>query len=382
MSVEDYELAASRRVPRFVWEFIQGGADDLVTVQANRDAFSRWWLRSRAMTGHPERSLETTVAGAELALPALLAPTGTLGISHWSGDVAAARGAESAGTRLILSTASSWSIEEVAEATESDHFFQLYPGGEHTERLMQRAWSAGYRALFVTVDVPVIGNREGERRLGYARHGSTLDSRSAVMTPRGALDILRHPKWVYELYRHRRASMRNLMMDTGTRAAFSSVDVLYREIKRAHFNWSDLASIRENWKGTLYVKGILDPEDADRAVSLGCDGIVVSNHGGRQLDHSVASLDALPAIASAIGGRGEVILDGGIRRGTDIVKALALGARAVLIGRPQIYGLIVAGERGVSAVLGILRDELDRALTLMGVRSVHDLDASWLIRKA
>jgi L-lactate dehydrogenase (cytochrome)/(S)-mandelate dehydrogenase len=361
-----------------VWEFIQGGADDLTTVRANRQAFSRWWLRMRAMTGHPERVLNTTVAGVELALPLLLAPTGTLGISHWMGDIAAARAAEAAGSRLILSTASSWSIEEVAQATELDHFFQLYPGGEHTGQLMQRAWSAGYRALFVTVDVPVIGNREGERRMGYARHGSTMLSRTPIMTPRGALDVLRHPRWLYELYRHRRGSMRNLSTDVGIAATFNSVELFYREIEQARFNWDDLRWIRERWKGSLYVKGILDPEDAKLATSIGCDGVVVSNHGGRQLDHAQPSLEALPGIVDAVGGRAEVLLDGGVRRGTDIVKALALGARAVLIGRPQIYGLIVGGERGVSGVLDLLRDELDRTLALMGVRSVRDLDSSWI----
>lgn len=330
------------------------------------------------MTGHPERFLTTTVAGVELALPILLAPTGTLGISHWKGDIAAARAAEDAGTRLILSTSSSWSIEEVAQATEADHFFQLYPGGEHTGRLMQRAWSAGYRALFVTVDVPVIGNREGERRMGYARQGSTLASRSAVMTPRGALDVVSHPRWLYELYRHRRGSMRNLSADVGIAATFNSVELFYREIEQARFNWDDLRWIRESWKGSLYVKGILDPEDAKLAVSIGCDGVVVSNHGGRQLDYALPSLEALPGIAGAVGGRAEVLLDGGIRRGTDVVKALALGARAILIGRPQIYGLIVAGEGGVGGVLRILHDELDRALALMGVRSVTDLDSSWI----
>jgi L-lactate dehydrogenase (cytochrome)/(S)-mandelate dehydrogenase len=361
-----------------VWEFVEGGADDRVTVAANREAFGRWALRTKAMTGHAERSLGTTVAGVDLALPILLAPTGTLGISHWSGDRAAARAAEAAGTRLILSTASSWSIEEVAEATQEPHFFQLYPGGEHTGRLMKRAWAAGYRALFVTVDVPVIGNREGERRFGYARQGSEMVSRSVVVTPSIAIDMLCHPRWLYGLYRHQRSSMRNLTATAGVQAMLDSVQILHREIERARFGWEDLAWIRDQWQGPLYVKGVLDADDARRAVALGCDGVVVSNHGGRQLDHAQATLDVLPEVAAAIGGQAEILLDGGVRRGTDVVKALALGARAVLIGRPQIYGLIVAGEPGVGSVLRILRDELDRALTLMGVGNVHDLDPSWV----
>jgi len=377
ISIEDYRRAAAKRVPRLVWDYIEGGADDLVTVRRNVTSFSRWSLRARMMTAHPERRLSTTVAGVEIDLPVLLAPTGALGLSQWRGDVAAARAAEAAGTRLVLSTASSWTIEEVASGTHADHFFQLYPGGDQTATLMQRAWRAGYRALFVTVDVPVIGNREGERRYGYTRTGDM--GRMLTLTPAQALDMARYPRWLLDLYRHGRGSMRNLLSDGGVMATFQSIEILHREIDRATFSWNDLQWIREHWPGTVYVKGLLDPEDAVRAVALGCDGVVVSNHGGRQLDHSLAALDALPPIVAAVGDRAEVLLDGGIRRGTDVVKALALGARAVLIGRPQIYGLIVGRERGVVGVLDILRAELDRALVLMGAQSVHELDRSWVI---
>ncbi|MGH2887055.1 MAG: alpha-hydroxy acid oxidase, partial [Solirubrobacteraceae bacterium] len=377
ISVEDYRRAASKRVPRLVWDYIEGGADDLVTLRRNVTSFSRWSLRARMMTAYPERHMSTTVAGVELDLPVLLAPTGALGLSQWRGDLAAARAAEAAGTRLVLSTASSWTIEEVASGTHADHFFQLYPGGGETARLLQRAWHAGYRALFVTVDVPVLGNREGERRQGYTRAGTM--GRTLTLTPAQALDMARHPQWVVDLFRHRRGSMRNLLPQAGLQAAFQSIEILHREIDRATFAWDDLQWIREHWPGSVYVKGLLDPEDAVRAVALGCEGVVVSNHGGRQLDHSLAALDALPPIVAAVGDRAEVRLDGGVRRGTDVVKALALGARAVLIGRPQIYGLIVGRERGVVDVLEIFRSELDRALTLMGVESVHELGHSSLI---
>jgi isopentenyl diphosphate isomerase/L-lactate dehydrogenase-like FMN-dependent dehydrogenase len=377
VSVEDYRRAAARRVPRLVWDYVEGGADDLVTVRRNLTSFERWSLRARMMTGHPARRLSTTVAGVELELPVLLAPTGALGLSHWSGDLAAARAAEAAGTRLVLSTASSWSIEEVAAGTHADHFFQLYPGGDETATLMRRAWGCGYRALFVTVDVPVLGNREGERRFGYTRAGTI--GRTLTLTPRQALDMARHPRWVADLYRHGRGSMRNLVEESGVAATFQSIEILHREITRATFAWDDLAWIREHWPGTVYVKGVLDPDDALRAVAMGCDGVVVSNHGGRQLDHSLSALDALGPVVAAVGDRAEVLLDGGIRRGTDVVKALALGARAVLIGRPQIYGLIVGHERGVADVLEIFRAELDRALALMGIENVQELDRSWVI---
>jgi L-lactate dehydrogenase (cytochrome)/(S)-mandelate dehydrogenase len=372
ISVEDYRRAAAKRVPRLVWEYVEGGADDLVTVQRNRTAFSDWSLRTRVMTGHAERRLATTVAGVDIDLPVLLAPTGALGLSHWTGDLAAARAAEAAGTRLVLSTASSWSIEEVANGTRADHFFQLYPGGENTAPLMRRAWQAGYRALFVTVDVPVTGNREGERRHGYTRRDTI--NRNLTLTPPEALDMARHPRWVFDVFRH-------LLPAPGLQGTFDSIEIFHREIERATFSWGDLEWIREQWPGTVYVKGVLDPEDAARSVSIGCDGVVVSNHGGRQLDHALAALEALPAIVSAVGGRAEVLFDGGIRRGTDVVKALALGARAVMIGRAQIYGLIVRREQGVVDVLEILRTELDRALVLMGVQDVHELDRSWVIER-
>ncbi len=377
ISVEDYRLAAAKRMPRLVWEYIEGGADDLVTVRRNEEAFLRWSLRARMMTGHAERRLATTVAGVDVELPVLLAPTGALGLSDWRGDLAVARAAEAAGTRLILSTASSWSIEEVAAGTRADHFFQLYPGGERTGTLMQRAWQSGYRTLVVTVDVPMLGNREGERRGGYTSSGSM--NRTLTLTPREALDVARHPGWLLDQYRHGRGSMRNLLPTAGVKATFDSIAILHREIDRATFAWEDLEWIRDQWPGAVYVKGLLDPDDAARAVSIGCEGVVVSNHGGRQLDHALASLDALPAIVEAVGSRAEVLFDGGIRRGTDVVKALALGARAVLIGRPQIYGLIVGGQRGVGDVLEILRSEIDRALALMGVPDVSALDRTWLI---
>jgi L-lactate dehydrogenase (cytochrome)/(S)-mandelate dehydrogenase len=231
--------------------------------------------------------------------------------------------------------------------------------------------------LFVTVDVPVLGNREGERRRGYTSSGSL--NRSLTLTPREALEMARHPRWLLDQYRYGRGSMRNLLPAAGVRATFDSIEILHREIDRARFAWADLEWIREQWPGSVYVKGLLDPDDAQRAVSIGCEGVVVSNHGGRQLDHALASLDALPAIVDAVGDKAEVLFDGGIRRGTDVVKALALGARAVLIGRPQIYGLIVSGQQGARDVLEILRSEVERALVLMGVPGVHDLDRSWLI---
>lgn len=372
LNVDDYRRAARRRLPAMVWNYVDGGADDLMTRDANRTAFARWALLPRSLTGHGGVDLSTTVAGQPLSLPVLLAPTGFAGLVHWRGDVAAARAAERAGTRHVLSTMSSWSIEEVATATADDHIFQLYPrGSQLTSSLLSRAWEAGIRTLFVTVDVPVVGNREGERRTGMGR--------PPEITPRRMLDMGRHPRWLYELLRHRRMSGRNLVAGGGLRAANASVDVQARSLLQADFSWTDIAHLRDQWQGRLYVKGILSPLDATRAAQLGMDGIVVSNHGGRQLDSAVAALDALPGVVRAVPPTVEVLLDGGVRRGTDIVKALALGARAVLIGRPYLYGLAVGGESGVAAVLDIVRSELDRALTLLGTHGLDELDASWLV---
>ncbi|MQA85643.1 MAG: alpha-hydroxy-acid oxidizing protein [Streptosporangiales bacterium] len=379
IAVEDYRRVARRRLPHMVWNYVDGGADDLVSLRDNREAFARWSLRTRALAGHEHRELSTTVAGVPVELPVLLAPTGLTGLTYWAGDIVATRAAERHGTRYVLSTVSSWSIEEVAAASQVDHFFQLYPrSGEVGASLMKRAWNAGMRVMVVTVDVPIRGNREGERRHGLAV--------PPVLTPRRLFNFASHPRWAYGVLRHQRIAARNLppgdpLDGSGLAQAIESVDIQTRQLMQPTLDWDDLAWMREQWKGPLYVKGIVDPEDAKRAVTLGLDGIVVSNHGGRQLDFAPAALDALPDIVAAVGDRAEILFDGGVRRGTDVIKALALGARAVLIGRPYLYGMAVGGERGVAHVLDILKEEIDRDLTLMGAQSIHELDPSWLIRR-
>jgi isopentenyl diphosphate isomerase/L-lactate dehydrogenase-like FMN-dependent dehydrogenase len=376
LTVEDYHRLARRAVPKMVWAFVDGGAEDLHTLRANRTAFDRWALNSRVLTGNEATDLSVEVAGVALSLPIVLAPTGVAGLSHWTGDVGASKAAEDAGTRAILSTASSYSIEEVATATAEDHFFQLYPWADEatgaralTASFIDRAKRSGFRALFLTVDVPVIGNREEERRQGLGT--------PPVLTPGRILDAAVRPKWWYRFLRHQRISARNLVDEGGARAAVRSVQAQYRWM-RPELDWTDFAWIREEWDGPLYVKGVLDARDAVRAVDLGATGVVVSNHGGRQLDGAVASLDALPAIAAAVKGRAEVLLDGGVRRGTDVLKALCLGATAVCIGRPYLYGLAARGPEGVSHVLQIFREEIARAMTLMGVARISDLDETWL----
>lgn len=379
ITVEDYRRAARRRLPKMVWTYVDGGADDLHTLAGNRSAFDRWWLQPSVLTGHDTHRLATTAAGLELSMPVLLAPTGFTGLTHWSGDLEATRAAQRSGTRYALSTTSSWSLEEVAAAADREHVFQLYPGsGGMAADLMRRAWAAGYRTLFVTVDVPVKGNREGERKRGMGI--------PPALTPLRALDFARHPRWTYEVLRHQRVGGANTLDLNGgggsgvVSDAVASIEGAERELMQSRLNWDDLAWMRERWPGRIHLKGVLRAEDAARAVDLGCDGVVVSNHGGRQLDHVMPTLEALPEIAEEVGHRAEVILDGGVRRGTDVVTALALGAKAVLVGRPYLYGLAVAGEDGVVAVLDILRAEIERALTLLGVAGVEDLNRSHVRR--
>ncbi|QKT13499.1 alpha-hydroxy acid oxidase [Rhodococcus sp. W8901] len=369
LNVEDYRRAARRRLPRMVWTYVEGGADDLRTVAGNRSAFDDWWLVPSVLAGHDTHDLATEVAGLPLSMPVLTAPTGFNGLTRWSGDLDAIRAAERVGTRCVVSTASTWSVEEVADAATESHAFQLYPGaGGVAAALMRRAWAAGFRSLFVTVDVPTVGNREGEKREGMGV--------PPVLTPRRLLDVSRHPRWAYDVVRHRRIGGRNLASGDGVTAALASIEIQERHLVQSRLNWDDLAWMRDNWHGRLYIKGVLRAEDAVRAVDLGLDGVVVSNHGGRQLDGCVPSVSALPSVADAVAGRAEVLLDGGIRRGTDVLKALALGADAVLIGRPCLYGMAVAGDRGVEHVLTILKSEIERGLTLLGVRDIRDLDRS------
>lgn len=372
VTVEDYRNAARRRVPKMVWSYIDEGADELATLRGNRDAFARWRLRSKVLTGVGSPDLSTSVADVPLSMPVLLAPTGFLGLAHWKADINAARAAERRGTRFVVSTATTWSLEEIREASPTDHFFQLYPReGQVAANLMRRAWQAGYRVLMVTVDVPTIGNREAERRNGMGI--------PPVITPRSLANIARYPRWIYDILRHQRIGGRNLVDRGGVAAAVESAGIQSREMVQSTLNWDDLRWMREQWKGKLFVKGILDAQDAELAVRLGADGVVVSNHGGRQLDHALPSLEALPAVVEAVGGRAEVILDGGIRRGSDVIKAVALGARAVMIGRPYVYGATAAGQPGVEAILEIFKTEIERNLTLMGCSSIEALDSGWVI---
>jgi L-lactate dehydrogenase (cytochrome)/(S)-mandelate dehydrogenase len=376
-SIADWREAARRALPEMIWAYVEDGADARRTRDENEAAFDDYHFRQRCLTGCAAPRLAWSFAGEALSLPVALAPTGMTGLSHWSGDIACARAAEAAGTRYVLSTASSYTIEEVAEATEQDHWFQLYCFGDRATvgRLMRRAAATGYTALFLTVDTAVRGNRESELRTGMTV--------PPTLTPNAAWDFLTHPRWAWGALRHRRTTPIHYAELERAKAGESDLQRAARaqaRLMQDDLDWDDLAWMRDQWKGRLYLKGVLDPDDAERAVvQCGAEGVVVSNHGGRQLDHTLATLRALPAIRERVGDRGEVLLDGGIRRGSDIVKALCLGADGVFVGRPYVYGLAAAGEAGVRDVLALLRADVSRVLSLMGCGDVRELNRSWLI---
>jgi L-lactate dehydrogenase (cytochrome)/(S)-mandelate dehydrogenase len=379
ITIEDYRLRARRRLPDMIWPFLDGGAEDEVTLQDNRAAFSRWALRTRVLTGHADADMRTTIAGVELDFPVFLSPTGSTGLLHSAGERAAAVAAERVGTRAVISTAASYTPEEIAAATRESHFFQLYPwanpavgGRELTAAFIRRAKNAGYGALFVTVDAPAVGFRNREKRKGMGN--------PPVLSPGRLLSGALHPRWALGYLRDNRTTPKMLAEESRAASAVGALAV-QGSLMRPDLDWDDFAWMREHWDRPLVIKGILHPDDAERAVELGADGVMVSNHGGRQLDAAVSSLDALADIVDRVGARVPVYLDGGIRRGTDVVTALALGASAVGIGRPWIYGLVVEGQPGVERVLTILRDEIRQTLLLMGVGSVRDLDRSVLVRR-
>ena len=377
-SVEGFREEARRRLPRAVFDFVDGGAEDEVTVQANRDAFTALKLCPRIHENERAIELSTTVCGQHMAIPILLAPVGCSSLFHAAGCAVAARAAAERGTTLIMSAASGHTIEEVAAAADPKPWYQVYPfeSREFYGGLLDRAAQAGYRGIAVTVDTPVGSKRERDIKNGFA-----LPPR---LTARNAIEIARHPRWTAGVVRHRRvvvkalASPAPLTLRSLVKQANAAAGRVNRSMVRV--TWDELAWIRERWTGPLAVKGILHPADAERAADLGADAVIVSNHGGRQLDGALASLDALPAVTDAVGDRIDVLLDGGIRRGSDVVKALCLGARAVLVGRPWIYGLATAGGAGVAAVLDVLRAELTVTLTLLGQTDLNHLNTSLLAR--
>jgi (S)-mandelate dehydrogenase len=368
LNVADLREIARRRIPRFVFEYVDGGAEDEVTLRGNRVAFERLRLLPQTLIDTAARHQRTQIlAGAALS-PMVIAPTGFNGMLFPQGDLVLARAAARFGIPFALSTVSTVRLEDVAKQAGGRLWMQLYVMKDRAiaRDIMQRAAACGYEALVFTTDANVFGNREWDQR-GYRSPGRP--------TLRTVLDTLRHPRWFANvMVRNGMPRFRNLesFLPPGALTALGGSTVIPR-LFDATLSWDDITWIRQQWRGKLLVKGILTAADAARAASLGCDGIVISNHGGRQLDSCVAAIDVLPEIAAAAGGRLAILLDGGVRRGTDIAKALALGAQAVMLGRATLYGLAAGGEAGVERALSILSTELDRVLGQLGCNAVTDL---------
>jgi (S)-mandelate dehydrogenase len=368
-SIEDLRLLARKRLPRAVFDFFDGGAEDELTLRDNRAAFARVRFAPRVLQDVSQVDTGTTILGGPSKLPLAIAPTGAVGFGRPGGDIAIARAAAACGIPYTLSMSATASIEHVARAAPGRLWFQAYflKQREFTLGLIERARQHDYEALMVTVDLPVGGKRERDFRNHFAV--------PFHFSARNLLDFASRPGWALGLLRHGMPVLENLagyaQEARGAAATASSVG-------RSHdatFDWDALKAIRDRWPRKLLVKGVLRADDAERLAAMGCDGIVVSNHGGRQLDGAVAALDALPAIARAVGGRISVLVDGGVRRGADVAKALALGAEGVMIGRATLYGVCAGGGEGAARALDILRDELERVMQLCGARSVRDIGA-------
>ncbi len=346
-----FERTAQARLSPSARDYFASGAGDEITLRANRSAFERVALHYRVLVDVSERSTRTTVLGHELATPVLVAPTAFQRLATPEGELATVRAAGGAGTIMIVSTLSTTKIETITAAASGPVWFQLYVYRERaaTEALIERVEAAGCSALVLTVDAPVLGRRE-------------RDVQNRFQLPPGV-------RIENMLANQARASLPDAPEDSGLAAYFAS-------LLDPSLSWRDLDWLRSRTTLPILVKGIVRPDDARQAVDRGAAGIIVSNHGGRQLDTAPATLDVLPSIVDAVGRRAEVLLDGGVRRGTDVIKAIALGARAVLLGRPVLWGLAVDGERGAARVLELLRDELDRGMALCGCPRVCDIDAS------
>jgi isopentenyl diphosphate isomerase/L-lactate dehydrogenase-like FMN-dependent dehydrogenase len=371
-SIGDLRQLARNRLPRLVFDFIDGGAGDEATLRENCRAFEDWTLMPRVGVDVSERSLATEILGRPSKLPLILAPTGLAGLFWPGGEIHALRAAADAGIPFCLSTNSIASIEEVAQAVpDCERWFQLYMLKDKAllDAMLDRAWDAGYRVLCLTIDLPIQGRRERDLRNAF-----TLPLRPRIRT---AYDVARRPQWLYGLVRNP-VSFGNFREVSG---GFTSIAEHVATLFDPSASWDDFARVRERWKGQFIVKGVLHPDDARRSLAIGSAAIIVSNHGGRQLDQVPAACAALPGIADAVGGRAEVILDGGVRRGTDILKAVALGASSCMIGRPFLWGLAAGGQAGVARTLQIFRDELDNAMALLGVAKLADISPDHLRRR-
>jgi (S)-mandelate dehydrogenase len=372
-AVKDYRELARRRLARFAFDYLDGGAEDGRTLARNMAAWQALLFRPRALQDVSEVDAGVEVFGREQGMPLLVGPTGLNGLYWPRAEEALARAARDAGVPFVLSTASTSLLEDVRAASDGELWLQLYVQRDRriAENIMARAREAGFHALMLTVDTMVHGKRDHDVRNGFRM--------PVPWTPRLLGDLLTHPRWCVRMLRQGGSpQLVNLARSAGAAPDLRRQAAAMSRQMDMSLTWSDLAWVRRHWSGPVIVKGILEAQDARAAVSHGADGIVVSNHGGRQLESAPSALERLPAIVEAAKGSMAVFVDGGVRRGSDIAKAVALGAKAVLLGRAPLYGLAARGPRGAAEVLAILRAEFETTLRLLGVPAARRLDASSL----
>ena len=366
LTIEDLRRKARRRVPKMFFDYADSGSWTESTYRANEEDFGKIRLRQRVLVDMTNRSLASTMVGEAVSMPVALAPTGLTGMQHADGEILAAQAAEEAGVPFTLSTMSICSIEDVAEATTKPFWFQLYVmrDRDFINNLIDRAKAAGCSALVLTADLQILGQRHKDLRNGL--------STPPKFTPKHVWQVATRPRWALGMLGTRRRTFRNIAGHAKGVDDLSSLAKWTAAQFDPRLSWADVAWIKERWGGKLIIKGILDVEDAKLAAASGADAIIVSNHGGRQLDGAPSSISMLPRIVEAVGDQIEIHVDGGIRSGQDVLKALCLGAKGVYIGRPFLYGLGAGGREGVKLALDIIRNELDITLALCGKRDVAD----------
>jgi L-lactate dehydrogenase (cytochrome) len=372
LTIADLKRKARRRVPKMFFDYADSGAWTEGTYNRNETDFAKHLFRQRVLVDMSDRTLATEMVGEPVSMPVGLAPTGMTGMQHADGEILAAQAAEAFGVPFILSTMSICSIEDVAAATSRPFWFQLYVmrDRDFVLRLIERCKAANCSALVLTLDLQILGQRHKDLQNGL--------SAPPKWTPKHAWQIATRPFWAMEMLGTRRRSFGNIVGHASSVGDLSSLASWTSEQFDTRLSWADVAWIKDAWGGKLILKGILDPEDARMAAESGADAVIVSNHGGRQLDGARSSISALPAIVEAVGDRIEVHMDGGIRSGQDVLKALALGAKGTYIGRPFLYGLGAGGRGGVTRALEIIRRELDITMALCGRRDIRTIDASIL----
>ncbi|GAA5236975.1 alpha-hydroxy-acid oxidizing protein [Verticiella sediminum] len=371
--VEDMRQLARRRVPRMFYDYADSGSWTESTYRANEEDLQKIKLRQRVAVDMTNRSLHTTMAGIPTSMPVAIAPTGLTGMQYADGEILAARAAEKFGIPFTLSTMSICSIEDVAAYTSSPFWFQLYVMRDRAfvENLIERAKAAKCSALMITLDLQILGQRHKD-----VRNAMTAPPR---LTARNLADLVTKPKWCWNMLHTERRTFRNIVGHAKGVSDLSSLGAWTAEQFDPRLDWAAIEWIKNRWGGKVILKGVLDPEDARLAANCGVDAIVVSNHGGRQLDGALSSINALPPIVEAVGKDVEVWMDGGVRSGQDVLKAVALGARGVLIGRAFLYGLGAQGEAGVTKVLQMIAKEMDITMALCGRRRIDEIDAGILV---